>query len=185
MKNPDLAKKTIDKICHELSEAGFTAFDDEKISPDLFESNKKFVENLVLDNNIYEFLVRKNLIHLDHCLLCGETLKSENKVKWTIFGRYYNMCSDCYEQNVPPHKRAKEGCYVATACYGSYDHPDVLILRNYRDKVLSKFKLGNKFIDFYYRFSPRLAANLHSKTMINKSIKFCILKPFVWLLTKF
>lgn len=31
-----------------------------------------------------------------------------------------------------------EGCYIATMAYGDYDHPQVIILRDYRDYTLKK-----------------------------------------------
>lgn len=182
MKNPQLAKQTIEKICDELGEAGFTAYGTEKFSLDLFESNKKFIDNLVLDKNIYQFLVDKNLIHLDYCILCGESLNSENTFRFSIFGRYYNMCSDCYEQNVPEHKRVKEGCYIATVCYGSYDHPDVLILRQFRDNILDKTFLGRQLIDAYYMGSPKIARWLHSKHYVNFVVREGVLKPLIGIL---
>ena len=46
------------------------------------------------------------------------------------------------------------GCYVATCVYGSYDSPEVRILRRYRDDTLSKTKLGMLFIQMYYALSP-------------------------------
>lgn len=40
----------------------------------------------------------------------------------------------------------KEGCYIATCVYGSYDAPEVLVLRDFRDNELSKNIFGRLFI---------------------------------------
>lgn len=48
----------------------------------------------------------------------------------------------------------KKGCYIATAVYGSYDCPEVRVLRRYRDQRLSKTAFGRAFIRFYYATSP-------------------------------
>ncbi|HEX2629785.1 MAG TPA: CFI-box-CTERM domain-containing protein, partial [Chitinophagaceae bacterium] len=53
--------------------------------------------------------------------------------------------------------KGKEGCFVATACYGDYDAPEVVVLRKYRDDVLGKTFLGRMFIRIYYKVSPSLA----------------------------
>jgi len=50
----------------------------------------------------------------------------------------------------------KKGCYIATAVYGSYDCPQVWILRRYRDNVLSRLWYGRLFILIYYMLSPML-----------------------------
>jgi len=49
------------------------------------------------------------------------------------------------------------GCFVATAVYGSYDHPSVVVLRRFRDQRLSVSRGGRTFIRAYYRFGPALA----------------------------
>lgn len=57
----------------------------------------------------------------------------------------------------------KEGCYIATAVYGSYDCSQVMILRRYRDNVLSTNFFGRVFIKVYYFVSPWLVANFADK----------------------
>lgn len=52
---------------------------------------------------------------------------------------------------------AKGGCYIATAVYGSYEAPEVLTLRRFRDEQLSATRVGRSFIRTYYRISPALA----------------------------
>ena len=49
-----------------------------------------------------------------------------------------------------------EGCYIATCVYGSYDAPEVLTLRRFRDEILKKHRLGRAFIRCYYAISPHL-----------------------------
>ena len=48
------------------------------------------------------------------------------------------------------------GCYIATAVYGSYDCPEVCVLRRYRDNRLQKNTLGRLFVKVYYAISPTL-----------------------------
>jgi hypothetical protein len=48
-------------------------------------------------------------------------------------------------------------CFVATAVYGDYDHPQVKKLRHFRDTTLSKSIGGRLFIKFYYAMGPRLS----------------------------
>lgn len=55
-----------------------------------------------------------------------------------------------------PSKK-KEGCYIATTVYGSYNAPEVLVLRRFRDETLQKTALGRWFIRTYYRWSPSVA----------------------------
>jgi len=45
-------------------------------------------------------------------------------------------------------------CFIATAVYGSYDNPNVLKLRSFRDTILNNSLLGKLFIRFYYKIGP-------------------------------
>ncbi len=49
------------------------------------------------------------------------------------------------------------GCFVATAAYGSWTHPDVVALRRFRDEVLVRYPAGRAFIRAYRKAGPRLA----------------------------
>ena len=63
-----------------------------------------------------------------------------------------------YKPAPPPSSGSSstEGCYIATAVYGSYDCPQVWTLRRYRDNRLAKHLLGRAFIHCYYAISPHL-----------------------------
>lgn len=63
------------------------------------------------------------------------------------------------------------GCYIATAVYGSYDAPQVMTLRQFRDDVLQKYYLGRKFIALYYKHSPKYAEQLKYHNRINRVVR--------------
>lgn len=75
------------------------------------------------------------------------------------------------------------GCYIATMAYGDYDHPQVKVLRQFRDTFLSRRKWGRRFIAYYYAHSPgwveRLKNHKHTNAVIRK-----LLDSFVYLWKK-
>lgn len=61
-----------------------------------------------------------------------------------------------YNPTYQAPKINENGCYVATAVYGSYDCPQVWTLRRYRDYTLAETWYGRAFIRTYYAISPTL-----------------------------
>ena len=62
-------------------------------------------------------------------------------------------------------------CYIATMAYGDYEHPQVLILRHFRDLYLAQRNWGKWFIKTYYKYSPKLVEKLKNHTFANKFIR--------------
>ncbi len=60
------------------------------------------------------------------------------------------------------------GCYIATAIYGSYDCPQVWILRRFRDQYLLKTIVGTLFVKFYYSVSPSLVKKFGKSNWFNR-----------------
>jgi len=52
------------------------------------------------------------------------------------------------------------GCFIATAAYGSYLDPHVMVLRHFRDNVLLMNEPGRAFVSFYYAHSPAIAQKI-------------------------
>jgi hypothetical protein len=63
------------------------------------------------------------------------------------------------------------GCYIATMAYGSYEHPQVLILRKFRDDVLHSYFIGKLFVKLYYSVSPKFVFVLKNQITINRIIR--------------
>lgn len=72
-------------------------------------------------------------------------------------------------------------CYIATMTYGSYEAPEVIILRKFRDQVLAPTLLGRTFISWYYQNSPSFVERHRDNTLVHRCSK-AILDPFVSLL---
>jgi hypothetical protein len=70
------------------------------------------------------------------------------------------------------------GCFIATATYGKYSHPNVQILRKLRDRYLTTNGFGRIWVDVYYRYSPA-AAKLVARNNTTKALVRFILVPIV------
>ena len=66
----------------------------------------------------------------------------------------------------------QKSCYIATYVYGSYDSPEVCILRRYRDNTLSESSMGRFFIRMYYTLSPVIIALLGGMKWFNAMGRF-------------
>ncbi|MBR5566415.1 MAG: hypothetical protein IKW08_09705 [Roseburia sp.] len=78
-------------------------------------------------------------------------------------------------------QKSNEGCYIATAVYGGYEQPQVLVLRKFRDEVLKKNFFGRLFIKIYYALSPNVAKKLKNHNQINMKVKYVLDKFVAWL----
>jgi YVTN family beta-propeller protein len=71
------------------------------------------------------------------------------------------------------------GCFIATAAYGSYLDPHVQVLRDFRDQVLLKNRVGQMFVDLYYQYSPPLAAIISRHQGLRAAARI-VLTPLVF-----
>lgn len=74
----------------------------------------------------------------------------------------------------PTPKNRNEGCYIATMAYGDYDHPQVIVLRKFRDEKLLTTVGGTAFVCFYYWISPKLVKLLADHKRINSIIRYVL-----------
>lgn len=76
-------------------------------------------------------------------------------------------------------RKKKNGCYIATSVYGSYDCPEVWTLRRYRDNKLATTLYGRIFIETYYAISPAIVCLFGKKKWFNYFWKK-VLDKMVW-----
>lgn len=64
-----------------------------------------------------------------------------------------------------------DGCFIATAAFGSYDHARVMTLRAFRDNVLRQTAWGRAFVSEYYRVSPPIAERVAAHPALRFAVR--------------
>jgi tetratricopeptide (TPR) repeat protein len=76
-------------------------------------------------------------------------------------------------------KKQADACFVVTATLGDSNHPDVILLRQFRDDWISKKLGGHSFISWYYRAGPRMASWIEQTTLRRRISYHLIVRPAV------
>ncbi|MEI6214791.1 MAG: MXAN_6640 family putative metalloprotease [Desulfuromonadales bacterium] len=76
------------------------------------------------------------------------------------------------------------GCFIATAAFGSYLHPQVKLLREFRDRHLVTNRPGRAFVSLYYRLSPPLAEIISRHEILRVAARL-LLTPLLFALSHF
>jgi uncharacterized repeat protein (TIGR01451 family) len=74
------------------------------------------------------------------------------------------------------------GCFIATAAYGSYLHPKVRVLRDWRDEILLETGPGRWFVRQYYRYSPPVADFIAERDWLKALVRLMLL-PLILLVS--
>jgi hypothetical protein len=65
-----------------------------------------------------------------------------------------------------PEPLKPSACFVVTATVGSESAQPVVLLRRFRDELLTVSSLGNKFIDWYYKNGPKIADLIRDEPLL-------------------
>ncbi len=79
--------------------------------------------------------------------------------------------------------RKGPSCFVATAVFNDPNATEVICLRHFRDTVLVRYGAGQRFISWYYRNGPRIAAWIQDRPR-TKQVTKALLETLVKLLSK-
>lgn len=128
------------------------------------EQNKSFVCDQYMEGNEED-----GFWNYFSTLLLDAQEKENNKPQKSTEDREWN--NEGNRTQGQKQKAEKEGCYVATAVYGSYDCPQVWTLRRYRDNTLKKSACGCAFIKLYYSVSPALVRRFGHIAWLKKATR--------------
>lgn len=74
----------------------------------------------------------------------------------------------------------KDKCFIATATLGDRKHPYVVILRSFRDEVLTNSFMGRKLGEIYFLYSPTIAQVISQHNFLRKLSLYLIITPFTF-----
>jgi uncharacterized repeat protein (TIGR02543 family) len=73
-----------------------------------------------------------------------------------------------------------EGCFIATAAYGTPSAEQIDVLREFRDTVLLESTLGSQFVALYYQLSPPVAEFIAGNELLRTLVRELLVDPIVW-----
>lgn len=143
------------KNLKQIGEGSFSSCD--KLSsvnvPDSVEQIEKYAFGMC--KNLKYIVVGNNCKYIDEAIFCSNydvVLYYPDDFKYA--DRISPNINAMPISDPKSAKTNKDGCYVATCVYGSYDCPQVWTLRRFRDDTLRRSFLGNLFVKCYYGVSP-------------------------------
>ncbi len=93
--------------------------------------------------------------------------------------------------NPPPAENigggsSAQGCFIATAAYGSLMEPHVKILRDFRDRFLLGNAAGYRLVSLYYTYSPPIADFIKNHDSLRAMVRISLLPVvgFSWIALK-
>lgn len=125
----------------------FRVASDQKVYQNILQRANGFVDQEERKGGRAWGLVRSHLLEIgvERGWSTQETLYND----WTPGQQ--KQFAEMLEKDAP---KKSGGCYVATSVYGSYDCPEVWVLRRFRDNSLMSTRIGRAFVRFYYLTSP-------------------------------
>ena len=121
------------------------------------KANNSIIIGIKKDGTIIYANYTSTIVTDIKCFNCFETIIEDYEAsihKSSI--RSNEIQRETYQNNIEHNLQNKQGCYIATCVYGSYDCPEVWVLRRFRDRSLRSSWYGRVFIKIYYLFSPLL-----------------------------
>lgn len=76
-----------------------------------------------------------------------------------------------------PDPYTPEGCFIATASYGTSTHPKIDLLRDFRDEYLKGNKAGEWFVRNYYRYGPFFARFIARHPVLKNTARVFLVEP--------
>jgi len=100
--------------------------------------------------------------------------KAQLKGSATVEGTTLQFTTD--KSSLPP----SEGCFIATAAYGTPSAEQIDVLREFRDMVLLESTAGSQFVALYYQLSPPVAEFIAGNELLRTMVRELLVDPIVW-----
>lgn len=109
--------------------------------------------------------------------LPAQGLPGRWKSCWNCHGNGYILVNA--PKKSKKESKATKRCFIATSVYESPNAPEVVILPDFRDRVLERNPLRRAFVTLYYYVSPGVASLIHRHSHFRNFIRLFFLHPLV------
>jgi hypothetical protein len=174
--------------------AAFFKTSEDKLNSNMFDKDKDLTELLLISHAYWELATaydRSPTLH-NESIRCLDQF-----VKFSTGFKFQHINAQMLRKFVKKRKAhnpkafnqayerlhvASKGCYIASHCFGENDH-NTNFLRLIKKDILS-LPGGFKFVELYYRYSPRLVNFCSKHSLSNYIITNTFFKPFLLSLIK-
>lgn len=174
-------------LLHRVAQTGYARLSAKTFAPKRLAAIKLLEKSYSLNGNESSLINLLNAIDSFHAhsATYSDYLKDETEITSYLIGLRSTLMKRAREAGIafnaaPP---AKSGCFIATAVMGDYNHPKVLVLRSFRDEILQKHRLGQMFVNYYYRVSPPIALKIQGSEVTKKLILAALITPLTCIAT--
>jgi 5'-nucleotidase len=127
---------------------------------------------------------------LDQAIVYEDLAKTDPLTQWEGFLDFlhFGLVGTIPARYAGPEGRMIKSCVVATAAYGSPLEEKVVILRDFRDKILMKSQMGRSFVEFYYAHGLPVADAVAQSEWLRALVRILLLplvgaaKLLLWVL---
>lgn len=172
--NQDKVKELLDNLFSRSNLAQISNFNHSDLKRKLVDELLELCESLQT-TYARSFIARLSEIAKNDYSLKSHIENSADRAGRKIQGEALRVMQQ--RQNQQSSNNSSSSCYIATACYGDCNAPEVMAFRDFRDRFLLKNILGKGLVSFYYYFSPFWAKKLKNSPKINAIVRKYILNP--------
>ncbi len=83
------------------------------------------------------------------------------------------------QSSIREAQNKKDGCFIATAAYGSPLAPEIVVLQRFRETQLRPYRTGRWMIGVYERYSPPLADAIAPHPTARLWVRRLLLAPVI------
>jgi len=111
-----------------------------------------------------------------------EIVGTDNRYAIITMSGNYEITAEFAEENPaePEPAPPSEGCFIATAAYGTSTAEQLDVLREFRDGVLLESTMGSRLVDLYYQVSPPIADFISEHNFVRTLVRELLVDPIVW-----
>jgi hypothetical protein len=111
------------------------------------------------------------------CQYGAKAMAEQGSTYIDILTHYYTGVEITAASPTPTPTPDGEGCFIATAAYGTSTTEEIDTLRSFRDEVLLESRVGSHLVEWYYQTSPPVADFISENDVLKTLVRELLVDP--------